>query len=85
MALNLGFHALGSFLSRRRPSFVTADFIKTGPHSQSDCKKAALKCTRVNALRIFAMTYTMKMSLFLYLVIMTVIAAGRSGFLFPPH
>jgi len=27
----------------------------------------------------------MKMSMFLYLVIMTIIAAGRSGFLFPPH
>jgi len=67
---------LGSFLSQRialkRPAVLKAF-----------ARNRAYRAREEEANGVFAMSYTMKVSAFLYLVIMYIIVAGRSGILYP--
>lgn len=67
---------LGSFLSQRfalkRPAIRKA-FARNGTYRAGEKKRT----------EVFAMSYTMKVSAFLYLLIMCIIAVGLSGMQFP--
>ena len=66
-----------------RPKFITAGFIKRCRCCQSDCNIREISSRRRRREKGFAMSFTMKVSMFLYALTMYVIAAGRSGLFFP--